>query len=319
MTSQAKPVVLVTAADLAPQALALLADFTVVFAGKTPQPEELVALCRAHNPRAMIVRYGKVTAEMMDAAPDLCVISKHGSGIDTIDVAAAKERGIEVVAAVGVNAAAVAEHAIALLLACAKSIPTLNQRMHGGHWDKATHKSVELRGRTLGLIGLGAIGRSVAAIAAAMEMKVIGFDPFASHVPLHVKPVSLEAIWQESDVISLHCPLTAENRDLINAGTLSRMKRGVILVNTARGGLIDEAALLTAVQTGQVACAGLDSFAIEPAPARHPFFGMPQFILSPHIGGVTADAYVNMGTAAANNVLAVIKKQIQSSVPEARS
>lgn len=136
--------ILVTGADLAPQALALLEGFEVVYAGKTPVESDLVALCRAHDPAAIIVRYGKVGAAVMDAAPSLKVISKHGSGTDTIDKAAAQQRGIEVVAAVGANAAAVAEQALALTLACAKSVVGLNERMHAGHWDKATHKSIEL-------------------------------------------------------------------------------------------------------------------------------------------------------------------------------
>ena len=302
----ARPVVLVTAADLAPQALALLDRFRVVFAGKTPKPDEVVALCWEHNPVAIVVRYGKVTAAMMDAAPALKVISKHGSGIDTIDTAAAKTRGIEVRAAAGANAAAVAEHAVALLLACAKSVVQMNRRMHSGHWDKATHKSVELNGRTLGLVGLGAIGRRVAQVTDAMGMKVIGFDPYATALPACIAPVALEAVWRDSDAISLHCPLTEDNRGLVNATTLAAMRRGVMLINTARGGLIDEAALLAAVRSGDVASAGLDSFAVEPPPADHPFFGEPNITLSPHIGGVTGDAYVNMGVAAANNVLAVI-------------
>jgi len=306
MSTVTGPVILVTAADLAPQALSLLKDYRIVFAGKTPQPDEVIALCREHNPVAIIVRYGKVTAAMMDAAPKLQVISKHGSGIDTIDTAAASQRGIKVKAAAGANAAAVAEHAIALLLACAKSVVTLDRRMRDGHWDKPTHKSVELNGRTLGLIGLGAIGRRVAVVADALGMNVIGFDPFAANLPPFVKPVKLETIWQESDAISLHCPLTDDNRNLINAATLEKMKRGVMLVNTALGGLIDEAALVAAVRSGQVACAGLDSFAVEPAPANHPFFGETNITLSPHIGGVTGDAYVNMGIAAARNILAAV-------------
>ncbi|MEJ5989311.1 NAD(P)-dependent oxidoreductase [Ramlibacter sp. PS3R-8] len=305
-----KPALLVTAADLAPQALALLQDFEIVYAGKTPQPADIVALARRHDPVAIIVRYGQVNAEAMDAAPSLKVISKHGSGIDTIDKVAAAARGIEVKAAVGANAAAVAEQAMALLLACAKSVVKLNDRMHHGHWDKATHKSVELAGRTVGVVGLGAIGRRFARIAAAMEMRVIGFDPFAKDLPDHVRPVDLATLWSEADVISLHCPLTEENRNLLNAQTLSQCKRGVIVVNTGRGGLIDEAALLAALESGQVGMAGLDAFAQEPTPANHPFFGHPQLVLSPHIGGVTSDAYVNMGIAAANNVLAVVGKAV---------
>lgn len=304
--SASKPVFLVTGSDLAPQALALLGDYEVVYAGRTPTEDDVVALCRRHDPVAIIVRYSKVGAAAMDAAPSLKVISKHGSGTDTIDKTAAAARGIQVVAAAGANAAAVAEHALALLLACAKSVVALDARMHAGHWDKATHKSVELEGRTIGLVGLGAIGLRFARMADAMGMRVLGFDPYAKDLPAYVHSVSLDALWREADVISLHCPLTADNARLLNAQTLAQCKRGVIVVNTARGGLIDEAALLAAVQSGQVAGAGLDSFATEPMTAGHPFQAEPRITLSPHIGGVTADAYVKMGVGAARNALAVL-------------
>ncbi|MBI5278370.1 MAG: 3-phosphoglycerate dehydrogenase [Burkholderiales bacterium] len=302
-----RPLILVTGADLAPQALQLLEGFDVVYAGKAPQEADLVALSERHDPVGIIVRYGRIPAAVMDAAPSLRVISKHGSGTDTIDKDAAKARGIEVRAAVGANAAAVAEQALALLLACAKSVPQLNARMHAGHWDKATHKSLELAGRTVGLVGLGAIGQRFARMCDAMGMTLIGHDPFAKDLPSFIRVVDLQAIWRESDAISLHCPLVADNREMVNAGTLAACKRGVILVNTARGGLVDEAALLAAVRSGQVAAAGLDSFAVEPMAAPHPFHGEPNVILSPHIGGVTGDAYVNMGVAAARNVLAVVQ------------
>lgn len=301
-----KPVVLITAADLAPRALALLTDYEIVYAGKTPTEDDIVALCRAHNPVAIIVRYSKVGAPAMDAAPNLKVISKHGSGTDTIDKVAAKERGIKVVAAAGANAAAVAEQAVALMLACAKSVVHMNERMHAGYWDKATHKSIELEGRTVGVIGLGAIGQRFAKMCDAMEMRVLGFDPYAQKLPAHVQLATLETLWSECDVISLHCPLTADNAKLINAQTLAACKTGVIVVNTARGGLIDEPALLAAVQSGHVFAAGLDSFAIEPMTNPHIFHREPRIVLSPHIGGVTADAYVKMGVAAAQNALAVI-------------
>ena len=300
--------IIVTGADLAQQALDLLTSYEIVYTGKAPTEEDLVALCKRHDPVGIIVRYGKVSVSMMDVAPSLKVISKHGSGTDTIDKVAAKERGIEVVAAVGANAAAVAEQALALLLACAKSVVTLNSRMHAGHWDKATHKSMELSGRTVGLVGLGAIGLRFAKMADALDMRVIGFDPFAKNLPNYVHSVSLETIWRDADAISLHCPLVDENRGMLNAATLAQCKRGVIVVNTARGGLIDEVAMLEAVRSGQVMSAGLDSFAVEPMEAGHPFQGEKNFILSPHIGGVTNDAYVNMGVGAAKNLLQVLAR-----------
>lgn len=300
--------ILVTAADLAPQAQAYLSDFEVIYTGKTPSEEDIVALCKHHDPVAIIVRYSKVGAAAMDAAPSLKVISKHGSGTDTIDKTAAEQRGIKVVAAVGANAAAVAEHALALLLACAKSVVEMNARMHAGFWDKATHKSVELEGRTIGVIGLGAIGLRFAKMVDAMGMRVLGYDPFATALPNYVQRTELETIWRESDAISLHCPLTDDNRKMINAQTLATCKQGVMIVNTSRGGLVDELELLAAVRSGKIASAGLDSFAVEPLTAPHPFHGEDRIILTPHVGGVTADAYIKMGVAAAKNTLAVIHK-----------
>jgi D-3-phosphoglycerate dehydrogenase len=146
-------------------------------------------------------------------------------------------------------------------------------------------------------------------MADAMGMRVLGFDPYAKDLPSYVRPVDLETLWRESDAISLHCPLTADNAKLINAETLAKCKKGVIIVNTARGGLIDEAALLEAVRSGQVGSAGLDSFAVEPMTAPHPFHGEKRITLSPHIGGVTSDAYVKMGVAAAQNALAVLARR----------
>ncbi|HKW82946.1 MAG TPA: NAD(P)-dependent oxidoreductase, partial [Burkholderiaceae bacterium] len=268
--------------------------------------DDVVALCAKHNPVAIIVRYSKVGPAAMDAAPALRVISKHGSGTDTIDKAAAAARGIAVVAAAGANAAAVAEQALALLLACAKSVVTLDARMRTGHWDKATHKSIELEGRTIGVIGLGAIGLRFAKVADALGMRLLGFDPYAKNLPAHIQPVDLATLWRESDAISLHCPLTPDTAKLLDARALAACKRGVIVVNTARGGLIDEPALLAAVQSGQVSAAGLDSFATEPMSSPHPFHAEARIVLSPHIGGVTSDAYVKMGVAAASNALAAI-------------
>ncbi|WER49649.1 hydroxyacid dehydrogenase [Cupriavidus sp. WKF15] len=309
MSTPDKPVIVVTAANIAPQAVALLSDFELVYAGKAATEEETAELCRRYAPVAIIVRTSKVGAMALDAAPSIRVLSKHGSGIDNIDQEAAKARGVKIVAATGANAAAVAEQALALMLACAKSVVSLDQRTRNGHWDKSTHQSLELKGRTLGLVGLGAIGRRFAQMANAMDMKVIGYDPYATDLPAKIEHVSLDTIWRNSDVISFHCPLTTENRGLLNADNLAKCKDGVIVVNTARGGLIEEGALLAAVESGKVAAAGLDSLQQEPPPADHPFFRNSKFIISPHIGGVTSDAFVNMGVAAATNVLAELFKQ----------
>ena len=304
-----KPAIVVTGADLAPQALELLEKFEIVYAGKTPDEDSLIKLCTEKQPVAILVRYGKVPARVMDASKKLKVIAKHGVGIDTIDSQAAAERGIAVKPATGANADAVAEHTWALILDCAKGITKLNARMHAGHWDKATHKALELKGKTLGLVGLGAIGQRVANIGVAMGMQVIAFDPYASKAPAGVTLTELDQVISGSDVLSLNCPLTPENRSMINRDSLARMKDGAILVNTARGGLIDEAALLDAVKSGKLRAAGLDSFQVEPMAAPHIFHGSPDIILTPHTGGVTSDAYVSMGTAAARNILAVLGEE----------
>lgn len=301
-----KPVILVTGADLAPQALALLQNFEVVYTGKTPDEDELVRLAEQHQPVAIIVRYGRIPGRVMDASRDLRVISKHGAGIDTIDMEAAKARGIVVRAAVGANADAVAEHTWALILAAAKGIVTLDQRMHDGHWDKATHKSFELRGKTLGVVGLGAIGARVARLGLAFGMNVLAFDPVAKTNPGDVALVALDQLLADAHVISLNCPLTDDNRHLVNRMSLAKMRDGVILVNTGRGGLVDDAALLEALAARKVRAAGLDSFTSEPLVGHHQYRNAANAILSPHIGGVTEDAYVNMGVGAARNILEVL-------------
>ena len=304
-----KPIVLVTGADLAPEAQAILGEFELVYAGRAPTEDDLVRLCQAHDSVAIIVRYGRITARIITACSNLKVISKHGSGIDTIDVDTASSRGIAVKAATGANAAAVAEHTWALILACAKSVTELNDRMHAGHWDKATHKSLELDGLTLGLIGLGAIGARVAAIGIAMGMRVIVFDPYVKSSPAGTVLQTLDDVLSNSDVLSLHCPLTASNKGFLDRNAFARMRTGAVLVNTARGGLIDDAAMVDAFKSGKLRAAGLDTFAAEPPSADHVLRGVPGITLSPHIGGVTSAAYTKMGVGAARNIVETLAIQ----------
>lgn len=276
------------------------------FLGKTPSEEDVFNAAARHQPAAIIVRYSSVSRRAMAASRNLRVVSKHGAGTDTIDKAAAAELGIQVRAAPGANADAVGEHTWALILAAAKGVVHLDRRMHDGRWDKATHKSFELRGKTLGVVGLGAIGRRVAQIGIAFGMDVLAFDPFAkdSIVPL----IGLDELLSRSHVVSLNCPLTDDNRHMINRATLSRMRDGATLVNTGRGGLVDDGALIEALASGKLRAAGLDAFNSEPLVGEHPYRNVPNAILTPHIGGVSEDAYVNMGLAAARNVLDVLER-----------
>jgi D-3-phosphoglycerate dehydrogenase / 2-oxoglutarate reductase len=304
-----KGVVLVTGVDLAPQAVEILRDYALVFAGAKPTEEDIIKLSEQHQPVGIVVRYGGVTRRIMDANKSLRVISKHGTGIDTIDSKAAQELGIVVKAAVGANAPAVAEHTWALIFGCAKGVVHLDGRMRQGHWDKSTYKSLELKDRTIGLVGFGAIGRRVALIALSMGMHVLAHDPYAKETINGVSLVDLDTVFAQADVLSLHCPLTDENKHMINAQSLARMKDGAILVNTARGGLIDEKALIDALNSGKLHSAGLDSFEKEPFVTPHPLQHVSNVILSPHIGGVSDNAYVAMGTGAARNVLAVLEAE----------
>jgi D-3-phosphoglycerate dehydrogenase len=301
------PVILVTGVDLAAPAREVLAGYELVFAGTAQDEEALVALCEHHQPVAIVLRYGRITARVMDAAKTLRVISKHGSGIDTIDLAAAEARGIAVRAAAGANADAVAEHAWALILGCAKDLVTLDARMRAGFWDKATHKSLELSGKTLGVVGLGAIGRRVAAIGHAMGMQVVAHDPVATGAPAGVELLPLAEVLSRSQVLSLNCPLTESNRHMINRASLATMPRGAILVNTGRGGLIDDDAVREALSSGHLRAAGLDAFTPEPLAGEHAWRDSVHTILTPHVGGVSEDAYVKMGVGAARNVLAVLE------------
>jgi D-3-phosphoglycerate dehydrogenase / 2-oxoglutarate reductase len=306
--SKSKAAVLVTAADLPQEAEALLHEFEVIYTGGQPDEDGLVALCKRMQPAAILVRYGKLSARVLDACEALRVIAKFGVGIDNIDAKAAAARGIPVIATPGVNADSVAEHTWAFILSFAKSLPMLDARMHAGHWDKSTHKSMELKGRTLGLIGVGNTGSRVARIGIIIGMRVSGYDPYLSTFPPGVTSVSLDTLLRESDVVSLHCPLTSETRNIIDTNALASMRQGAILINAARGGLVDEPALVESLARGHVRAAGVDSFPVEPPPPDHPLRGVPGVMMTPHVAGVSREAYVNMGVAAARNILAVMNK-----------
>lgn len=167
--------------------------------------------------------------------------------------------------------------------------------------------SRKLAGHTLGVVGLGAIGRKVAAMGVALGMRVIGYDPYVTELPPGVTASPLHSLFQSSDVVSLHCPLTTENRNMINRNTLGLFREGAILINTARGGLIEESALVHALLEGRLRSAGLDSFANEPLPAEHIFRGVPNLIMTPHVGSLTSDTYKSMGVACAHNILGVLR------------
>ena len=246
----------------------------------------------------------KVTAELLEHAPRLRVVGRAGVGVDNIDVEAATHRGILVMNTPGGNAVSVAEHTFALMLAMARSVPQSNASIHAGRWEKSGASGTELRGKTLGLVGLGRVGTEVARRARALEMKVLAHDPYVTPTAareVEVELVTLDELMKRADVISLHTSLSAATEKMFGAAAFAKMKRGARLVNCARGELIDEAALAEALKSGQLAAAAVDTFAEEP-PKNSPLIGLANLIATPHIAGSTAEAQEEVGTAVAQQV-----------------
>ena len=272
-------------------------------------PEELARIIPPYD--ALIVRSGtRVTREVLAAAENLKVIARAGVGVDNIDIDAATEYGVMVVNAPTGNIVAAAEHTIALLMALARRLPQAYVAMREGRWDRKAYMGVEVREKTLGLIGLGRVASEVARRARGLEMHVIAHDPYVSTEyaqKLGVALVPLEELLSRADVVSLHLPLTAETRHFMNAARFARMKPGSYLINTSRGGVVDEEALLRALDEGRLAGAALDVFSVEPLPEDHPLRRHPKVILTPHIGGSTVEAQARVARDAAEQVIAVLQ------------
>jgi D-3-phosphoglycerate dehydrogenase / 2-oxoglutarate reductase len=243
---------------------------------------------------ALIIRSAiRITRELLAAAPNLRVIGRAGVGVDHIDIKAATDSGVVVMQTPGGNAVSVAEHTLALILSLARSIPQASESTKSGKWERKKFVGAEVRGKTLGIIGLGSIGREVAKRARAFEMRVIATDPFVHRQTAEdagVELVGLDALYAESDYITLHMALTAESNRMLSREAFTKMKRGVRIVNCARGELIDQDALVEALDLGLIAGAAFDVFAQEPPPAGTSLFRLPQVIATPHIGGSTEEA-----------------------------
>src|SRR5580704_1337873 len=254
---------------------------------------------------ALIVRSAtKVTADLLDKAPRLRAVGRAGVGVDNIDLEAATKRGVLVMSTPGGNAVSVAEHTFALMLSLARQVPRLDKAIHEGRWEKSSAAGMEMSGKSLGLIGLGRIGSEVALRAEAFDMRVLGYDPYISEAAakeFSVELVPLERLLAESDFVSLHTALSPATQNLINAGTLAKMKKGVFIINAARGELIEEAALADALKSGHIGGAGLDVFAVEP-PKNSPLIGLPNVVATPHIAGSTTEAQEEVGTQVAVQV-----------------
>ncbi|HZO96783.1 MAG TPA: NAD(P)-dependent oxidoreductase [Gaiellaceae bacterium] len=268
-----------------------------------PGPLAAAALAEAvADADGLLAGLDEVSEEVFRRAPRLRVVARYGVGVDRVDLEAARRHGVAVTVTPGANANAVAELAVALVLALARPLVTGRERVRGGEWPALS--GFEVAGRTLGLLGAGRIGSLVAAKAAALGMRVVAHDPFVERAPAEL--VGLDALAAESDFLSLHAPLTDATRGIVGRDLLARMKEGAALVNTARGELVDEAALLWALDHGPLRAAALDVLAEEPPPPGHPLLARDDVLVTPHMGPHTAEATSAMGRTALADLLAVL-------------
>jgi D-3-phosphoglycerate dehydrogenase len=270
---------------------------------------ELIALLPEFS--ALVVRSEtKVTASVLQAGVRLRVVGRAGVGVDNVDVDAATRRGVIVMNTPGGNTISTAEHAFSLLLSVARKIPQAHASLQAGKWDRKQFQGTELYNKTLGIIGMGRIGSELSRRAIAFGMRVLAYDPYLSSSrarSLQVELIEdLEELLPLADFLTLHTPLTAETRHLLNAARLAKTKRGVRLINCARGGLIDEAALMESLGNDQVASAALDVFEKEPLPADSPLRGIPNLILTPHLGASTVEAQESVGIEIAQAIRAAL-------------
>lgn len=304
--------IIVTGPDLASSATELLQQqgFTLVHTAPYSQEDELLHLVEQHHPVGIISRMGKITEKVIDAAlPNLKVIAKHGVGVDNIDIQAAAERNIPVVVASGANAVSVAEHTIALLLTVTKQILPLDDSLRCGRWEKPGFSGYEVSGKKMGLLGMGSIAQETARIAKGLNINLFGYDPYADDTLFEQFSVqrcaTVDELLANSQILSLHSPLTEETRQIINQDSIAKLPAGSFIINTARGGLIDEQALVAAIESKQLAGAGLDTFAVEPPAADHPFFQHNNIVVTPHIAGVTNEGSTRVSISAAEGIIAI--------------
>lgn len=261
---------------------------------------------------AVIIRIGSIDRATMLECPNLKAIGRPGVGVDDVDVAAATELGIPVVIAPGANTRSVAEHAMAMMFACAKDLIRSDREMRKGNFGiRSSYKAFELCGKTLGLVGYGHIGSVLAGMAAGIGMNVIVYDPFVKREAVEEAGYGYRAamadVLREADVVSLHTPLTPETRNMIGEAELKLMKKDAILINCARGGIVDEVALNRALDAGRIHSAGTDVVVHEPISTDDPIFAHDNIVVSPHMAGQTREAASGVATLAAEGVVAVIK------------
>lgn len=255
---------------------------------------------------ALIVRSAtKVSRQLLEAAPKLKAVGRAGVGVDNVDIPAATEKGVAVFNAAGGNTIAAAELTMALLISVARRIPAAEASVRAGRWERFEFKGVELRGKTMGLIGAGRIGSEVAIRCMAFDMHVIAYDPYLSPTradELGIEMVGFKKVLKRSDFISIHVPLTVETAGIVDAGALAKMKPTAFVVNSSRGGVVDEAALARALHDGVIAGAALDVYETEPLPEDSPLRDAPNLVLTPHLGASTEEAQVGVAREVAQKI-----------------
>jgi D-3-phosphoglycerate dehydrogenase len=308
--------VVILGGELAAEGRAILEEAGVHVVSTPPyiDRQAVIELMSRHRPDAVIVRLlaDILGREEMAAGGRLRHIAKHGVGTNDIDIVSAARLGIPVSVTTGSNGHSVAEHALGLIMALVKDFSRQDALIRDGVWDKNQYQGRELRGQHLGLVGFGFIGQTLGTMALALGTRVSAFDP---HTPDSAfrdgiqRETDLDRLLSQADIVSLHCPLTPETRNLIDARRIALMKPGAFLVNTARGEVVDETALVEALRSGHLAGAGLDSFALEPPDRDNPLFKLTNTIVTPHVAGVTLDAKRAMAVMAAQNVLTTLQGQ----------
>src|SRR3989304_5959282 len=268
------------------------------------KPEELKKVIKDYH--ALVVRSAtKVTAQIIEAADNLKVVGRAGTGVDNIDMQAATKKGIVVMNTPGGNTITTAEHAVSMMMALARKIPQATASMRRGEWEKKKYEGTEITGKTLGILGVGNIGAVVASRALGLRMTVIAYDPFISEEAadkMGISLVTIDELFKKSDFISIHVPLTAESKNIVNADAFRKMKKGVKLINCARGGIVNEKDLAEAIKERIVSGAALDVFEKEPVTADNPLLQMEEVILPPHLGASTQEAQENVAIAIANQM-----------------
>lgn len=274
------------------------------------KPEELKKAIKDYH--ALVVRSAtKVTADIIEAADNLKVIGRAGTGVDNIDTQAATKKGIVVMNTPGGNTITTAEHAVSMLMALARKIPQATASMRRGEWEKKKFEGTEVTSKTLGILGVGNIGSVVADRAQGLKMNVIAYDPYLSQEAaerMGVESVSLDELYKRSDFISIHVPLTNETKNLVNKDAFAKMKKGVKIINCARGGIVSEKDLCDAIKAGIVSGAAMDVFEKEPPPADNPVLQTEEIILTPHLGASTAEAQENVAIAIAEQIVDYLVK-----------